>query len=123
MGNSVRLIKISRCARLKRTGVPGQVPLQPRLTAAATPQIKPGQQVVVLRQPDGVEIESTSSGVVEDVASADGALVFVAAAAGTDLNRDKLAALVSQRGVQPVRQVSVDSEDYGIPYGVRAVHG
>ncbi|WP_157746255.1 hypothetical protein [Micromonospora inositola] len=27
---------------------------------------------------------------------------------GTDLNRDTLAALLSQRGVQPVRQISVD---------------
>ncbi|WP_319464122.1 hypothetical protein [Micromonospora sp. RTP1Z1] len=109
------------------------------MSVASKLQIKPGQHVVVLRKPDDVEIEGTSGGVVEDVASADGALVFVTAAAdlstpdveavlalarrdvlawvaypkggqlGTDLNRDRLAALISQRGVQPVRQISVDS--------------
>ncbi|WP_446218704.1 hypothetical protein [Micromonospora sp. IBHARD004] len=51
------------------------------MSVASKLQIKPGQDVVVLRKPDDVEIEGTSSGVVEDVASADGAVVFVTAAA------------------------------------------
>ncbi|MFE9691541.1 hypothetical protein [Micromonospora sp. NPDC005806] len=109
------------------------------MSVASKLQIKPGQRVVVLRKPDGVEIDGTSSGAVEDVAAADGAMVFVTAAAdlaapeveavlalarrdalawvaypkggqlGTDLNRDRLAAHLSQRGVQPVRQISVDA--------------
>ncbi|MGR6317567.1 hypothetical protein Q2K19_05090 [Micromonospora soli] len=109
------------------------------MSVASKLQIKPGQHIVVLRKPDEVEIEGTSSAAVAEVAAADGAVVFVTAAAdlatseveavldlarrdalawvaypkggqlGTDLNRDRLAAALSQRGVQPVRQISVDA--------------
>lgn len=101
-------------------------------------QIKPGQRVVVLRKPVELKLDLASSDVLEDVVTADAAVVFVTVAEdlsspeveailaaarrdalawvaypkggqlGTDLNRDTLAALVSQRGVRPVRQVSVD---------------
>ncbi|MGW5606411.1 hypothetical protein ACWEWI_10030 [Streptomyces sp. NPDC003753] len=98
-------------------------------------QIKPGQSVVVLGKPNDVhlEIDATS-----DAASADAVLAFVTtsgdllganaqaalAAAqrdalawvaypkggklGTDLNRDTLAAALSERGVRPVRQIAID---------------
>lgn len=98
-------------------------------------QIKPGQSVVVLGKPDDVRLEFEAA---SDTASADAVLAFVTtsgdllgadaqaalAAArrdalawlaypkggklGTDLNRDILAAALSERGVRPVRQIAVD---------------
>ncbi|MGW2693070.1 hypothetical protein [Streptomyces sp. NPDC001296] len=98
-------------------------------------QIKPDQNVVILGKPDDVHLEVASAG---DAASADAVLAFVTtsddllganaqaalAAAqrdalawvaypkggklGTDLNRDTLAAALSERGVQPVRQIAID---------------
>ncbi|WP_153542033.1 hypothetical protein [Streptomyces sp. RB17] len=98
-------------------------------------QIKPGQSVVVLGRPDDVHLDVEAA---VDAASADAVLVFVTtsgdllgadaeavlAAArrdalawvaypkggklGTDLNRDTLAAALSERGVRPVRQVAID---------------
>ncbi|WP_317447359.1 hypothetical protein [Streptomyces collinus] len=102
-------------------------------------QIKPGQSVLVLGRPDGldldlgVEVESVGA-----AASADVVVVFVTTSSdllgadaqaglaaarrdalawvaypkggklGTDLNRDRLAAALSERGVRPVRQIAVD---------------
>ncbi|MGV4980969.1 hypothetical protein ACWC0C_39500 [Streptomyces sp. NPDC001709] len=98
-------------------------------------QIKPGQSVAVLGKPNDVDLEIEAAG---DAASADAVLAFVStsgdllgadaqaalAAAqrdalawvaypkagklGTDLNRDTLAAALSERGVRPVRQVAID---------------
>ncbi|WP_225826449.1 hypothetical protein [Streptomyces naphthomycinicus] len=98
-------------------------------------QIKPGQRVVVLGQPDDVHLEVETAG---DAAAADAVLAFVTtsgdllgadaqaalAAArrdalawvaypkggrlGTDLNRDTLAAALSEHGVRPVRQIAID---------------
>jgi hypothetical protein len=98
-------------------------------------QIKPGQSVVVLGKPDDVHLEAGSGA---DPASADAVLAFVTTSAdlpgphaqaalaaarrdalawvaypkggklGTDLNRDTLAAALSERGVRPVRQIAVD---------------
>ncbi|WP_433447068.1 hypothetical protein ACQPXS_04325 [Streptomyces sp. CA-142005] len=98
-------------------------------------QIKPGQSVAVLGEPDDVQLDVEAGA---DAASADAVLVFVTtsgdllgadaqaalAAAqrdalawvaypkggklGTDLNRDRLAAALSERGVRPVRQIAID---------------
>lgn len=101
-------------------------------------QLKPGQAVMVLRKPADVDLDIDPGDLVDDSASADAALVFVtstedlatsdleavldlarrdgltwvaypkAGQLGTDLNRDSLAARLSQQGVRPVRQISVD---------------
>jgi hypothetical protein len=101
-------------------------------------QIRPGQRVVVLRQPTGVELAIGAAQRAEDAPTADAVVLFATTAAdlssdeadalvnaalrdalawvaypkggqlGTDLNRDSLAELLSTRGVRPVRQVAVD---------------
>ncbi|MEU5539107.1 hypothetical protein [Streptomyces sp. NPDC020362] len=98
-------------------------------------QIKPGQSVAVLGKPDDVHLDVEAA---EDAASADAVLVFVTASGdllradaqaalaaaqrdalawvaypkggklGTDLNRDTLAAALSEQGVRPVRQIAID---------------
>ncbi|GAA3155843.1 hypothetical protein [Streptomyces echinatus] len=98
-------------------------------------QIKPGQSVVVLGKPDDVQLEAETTG---DPATADAVVAFVTASGdllgadaqaalaaarrdglawvaypkggklGTDLNRDTLAAALSERGVRPVRQIAID---------------
>lgn len=98
-------------------------------------QIKSGQSVAVLSKPADVQLEAETAG---DAASADAVIAFVTtsgdllgaaaqaalAAArrdalawvaypkggklGTDLNRDTLAAALSEQGVRPVRQIAVD---------------
>lgn len=108
------------------------------MTVATKLQIKPGQSVVVRRQPDEVEL-AVDDMLVDDAASADAVLVFVRSRAdldsadvaavveaarrdalawvaypkggqlGTDLNRDSLATLLRARDVRPVRQVSIDA--------------
>ncbi len=100
--------------------------------------VKAGQAVVVLGKPADVDLDINPDDLVEDHASADAALVFVtstedlaapdvkvvldlarrdclawvaypkAGRLGTDLNRDSLAARLSERGVRAVRQISVD---------------
>ena len=101
-------------------------------------QLKEGQSIVVLGQPAEVDLDLAPATVVEDTGEADAALVFVtsrtdlgtpdvesvlalarrdalawvaypkAGKLGTDLNRDSLAALLTERGVRPVRQIAVD---------------
>jgi len=97
-------------------------------------QIKPGQSVAVLNAPPGLALPGVA--VTASADDADAVIAFVTrqedleaageavAAAradrlawigypkggqlGTDLNRDRLAAALAARGVQPVRQVSID---------------
>lgn len=110
----------------------------PGVTVGSKLQIKPGMRVVVLKAPDGVDLELPADvTMARDAAEADAVIAFavdsaavdaVAAPAiqaaredrlawiaypkagqlGTDLNRDVLARLVTRRGAQPVRQVSID---------------
>lgn len=105
------------------------------MSVASKLQLKPGQGIALLRKPTKADLDLD---LAEDPASTDAALVFVTRAQdlgspevetvvaaarrdalawvaypkagklGTDLNRDSLAALISQRGVRPVRQISVD---------------
>jgi hypothetical protein len=101
-------------------------------------QIKPGQRVAALAGADGVpsvavpdanppadpgtadavvafarnqaELDSVAAPAIE--AARQGRLAWIAypkaGKLGTDLNRDILAALLTARGVQPVRQVAID---------------
>ncbi|MEU4038962.1 hypothetical protein [Streptomyces collinus] len=104
-------------------------------------QIKPGQSVLVLGRPDGLDLDLDLGVEVESAGkagSADVVVVFVTTSSdllgadaqaalaaarrdalawvaypkggklGTDLNRDRLAAALSERGVRPVRQIAVD---------------
>jgi hypothetical protein len=101
-------------------------------------QLKPGQSVAIVAQPEGVSLEFGGDHPLAGAADeADGVIVFCrarddlermsdqlvapakrdaltwvaypkAGKLGTDLNRDVLAALVKARGVQPVRQVALD---------------
>ena len=101
-------------------------------------QLKAGQSVAVVAQPETVSLEFGSDHPLADASGqADGVLVFCrarddlerlsdqfvvpakrdaltwvaypkAGKLGTDLNRDVLAELVKARGVQPVRQVALD---------------
>lgn len=114
-------------ARLERCYV-SSVPLLKKL------QIKPEMTLAVLRCPDEVDLP----GSIESSSDADAVLVFIkraedlqsseaqswvdaarrdalawiaypkAGKLGTDVNRDSLARLVSEFGVRPVRQVSID---------------
>jgi hypothetical protein len=108
------------------------------MSVASKLQIKSGQDVAVLRKPAGVTLEVEPNTLVDDPASADAVVVFVrssedlsspeveaavdagrrdglawvaypkAGQLGTDVNRDSLAARLSERGVRPVRQISID---------------
>jgi hypothetical protein len=101
-------------------------------------QLKPGQSVAVVNRPDGASLDlGAEHPVGDDPDRADAVIVFAtdraeldrlserfvgpakhdaltwvaypkAGQLGTDLNRDVLAELVKARGVQPVRQVSLD---------------
>jgi hypothetical protein len=100
------------------------------MSVARKMQVKAGQAVVVLGKPADVDLDINPDDLVEDHASADAALVFVtstedlaapdvevvldlarrdglawvaypkAGRLGTDLNRDSLAARLSERGVR-----------------------
>jgi hypothetical protein len=100
-------------------------------------QIRPGQTVAAVGAPDGVPPLGDAANPAADPAAADAVVVFVrnraeldtgadaafaaarldrlawiaypkAGKLGTDLNRDILAAVVSGRGVRPVRQIAID---------------
>jgi hypothetical protein len=101
-------------------------------------QIKPGQRVVLLNVPDGVDLELRPDiGLEADTRAADAVILFVASRAdlqrrstpliaaasrdklswvaypkagqlGTDLNRDSLNEGLKEQGVQAVRQVSIN---------------
>jgi hypothetical protein len=105
------------------------------MTIAQKLQLKPGQVVVVLGAPPGADLDLPQG--ASDPGEPDAVLLFVrnraelderaapvVEAAGrdalawvaypkagqldTDLNRDTLAALLTERGVRPVRQVAID---------------
>ena len=105
------------------------------MTIAQKLQLKPGQVVVVLGAPPGADLDLPQG--AGDPGEPDAVLLFVrnrrelgeraepvVEAAGrdalawvaypkagqldTDLNRDTLAALLTERGVRPVRQVAID---------------
>jgi hypothetical protein len=107
------------------------------VTLSAKLQVKPGQRVMVEGLPAGVDLELGESQVGDNAVSADAVILFVANAVelgqradnvvqaakrdaltwiaypkagqlGTDLNRDTLARLMIDRGVQPVRQVAIN---------------
>jgi hypothetical protein len=108
----------------------------PAMTLSGKLQIKPGHTVVVLSPPDDLELGLDLGSA--PTSEADALLVFVRSAAdldteevahvleaarrdrlawvaypkgkrlGTDLDRDSLAALLSARGVRPVRQIALD---------------
>ena len=97
-------------------------------------QLKPGQSVAVLNPPAGLVlpevVEATTAADADavvafvvrqdDLGSAEQAVAAAradrlawigypkAGQLGTDLNRDRLVAALASRGVQPVRQVSID---------------
>jgi hypothetical protein len=100
-------------------------------------QLKAGQRVVVEGRPPGVDLDLEQAQLHTDAGSADAVIVFAKTAAevrehadnvvqaakrdalawvaypkagqlGTDLNRDSLARLMREYGVQPVRQVAID---------------
>lgn len=100
-------------------------------------QLKSGRRVTVEGLPQGVDLELDEAQLHDDAGSADAVILFVASAAelgqrgdnvvqaakrdalawvaypkagrlGTDLNRDSVARLMIERGVQPVRQVAID---------------
>jgi hypothetical protein len=105
---------------------------------AAKLQIKSGMSVALVGVPEGVDVQLPDRcAAASDPDAADAVLVFVrdraeldaaggpaiaagrrdavawvaypkAGQLGTDLNRDRLAAAVKERGVQPVRQVAID---------------
>jgi len=101
-------------------------------------QIKPGQTVAAVGAPEGMPpLGDAASNPAAEAGAADAVVAFVrnkaelgsgadaaiaaalldrlawiaypkAGKLGTDLNRDILAALVTERGVHPVRQVAID---------------
>ena len=100
-------------------------------------QIKPGQTVAVVGVPGDVPLLAAGVNPAAEPGTADAVIAFVrnraelgtgadaaiaaarldrlawiaypkAGKLGTDLNRDILAALVTERGVRPVRQVAID---------------
>ena len=109
------------------------------MSVAGKLQIKPGQAVTVLNPADGVDLElRADNAIVEEPGAADAVILFVTNHAdldeksaplvisarrdqlsliaypkggqlGTDLNRDSLNDSLKHRGVQAVRQVSIDS--------------
>jgi hypothetical protein len=108
-----------------------------RVSVFSKLQLKPGQKVALDGAPPNVDLGLNQAVVQQDARSADAVIVFVETAAqlrerasgvvqaaqrdalawvaypkagqrGTDLNRDSLARLMIEQGVQPVRQVAID---------------
>lgn len=108
------------------------------MSLATKLQMKPGRSVALLGVPDGVEIDVPPGDRTDAPAEADAVMLFVRGAAdlstedgaavveaarrdalawvaypkagrlGTDLDRDSLNTLMTERGVRGVRQVAVD---------------
>jgi len=88
---------------------PGEVP--PVVTPDANPAADPAAaDAVVAFARNKAELDSVAAPAIE--AARQGRLAWIAypkaGKLGTDLNRDVLAALLTARGVQPVRQVAID---------------
>ena len=107
-------------------------------SVASKLQIKPGQSVCVIGRPQGVTLDlGQQVSLARDPAESDAVIVYCTDSAdvarlsepllaaarrdaltwvsypkagqlGTDLNRDKLAALLQTKGVRPVRQIAID---------------
>jgi hypothetical protein len=106
-------------------------------------QLRPNQRITIIGAPDGLDLDPAGDGSGAEAAPADAVIVFVRTAAelrgqgaaaleaarrdslawiaypkagqlGTDLNRDLLAALLVESGVQPVRQVAIDDAWSGL---------
>jgi hypothetical protein len=107
------------------------------LSLATKLQIKPDRTVVVLHQPDDVDLGLDGVAIDQDPAAADTVIFFVtnrrelderarpfveaasrdalawlaypkAGQLDTDLNRDSLWELLGTRGIRPVRQIAID---------------
>jgi hypothetical protein len=107
------------------------------LSLATKLQIKPDRTVVVLHQPDDVDLGLDGVAIDQDPAAADTVIFFVtnrreldervrpfveaasrdalawlaypkAGRLDTDLNRDSLWELLGTRGIRPVRQIAID---------------
>src|SRR3954466_4860189 len=104
-----------------------------RVELDAKLQIKPGQSVAVLRAPDDSPLVATAAAAADadvvvgfvtnthELAEVDPVVAAAradriawvaypkAGQLGTDLNRDRLAQALAERGIRPVRQVSIDA--------------
>jgi hypothetical protein len=83
----------------------------PAFTPPGSPPAEPGDaDAVVAFARNKAELDSVAAPAIE--AARQGKLAWIAypkaGKLGTDLNRDILAALLTARGVQPVRQVAID---------------
>jgi hypothetical protein len=108
------------------------------VSVAAKLQIRPGQSVCVIGLPQDASLDlGQEAELVQDPGASDAVIVYCTDSAdlealsepllaaarrdaltwvtypkagqlGTDLNRDKLAALVKPEGVRPVRQIAID---------------
>ncbi len=96
-------------AALAAPATAGEVP--GIVTRDVNPPAEPGAaDAVVAFARNRAELDSVAAPVIE--AARQGRLAWIAypkgGKLGTDLNRDVLAALLTARGVQPVRQVAID---------------
>jgi hypothetical protein len=81
--------------------------------------LKPTQSVAILRAPADVDLGRVGMAPADGSSGADAVLAFVVRSAdlaavaepvvGSDLNRDRLARLLIDRGWDPVRPVAVDA--------------
>ena len=102
-------LQIKPGQRVAALAADGDVPSV--VTPDANPSADPGAaDAVVAFARNRAELDSVAAPVIE--AARLGKLAWIAypkaGKLGTDLNRDILAALLTERGVQPVRQVAID---------------
>ena len=102
-------LQIKPGQRVAALAGPGEVPTV--VTPDANPAADPAAaDAVVAFARNKAELDSVAAPAVE--AAREGRLAWIAypkaGKLGTDLNRDVLAALLTARGVQPVRQVAID---------------
>jgi hypothetical protein len=108
------------------------------VSIASKLQLKPGQQMAVVGERRGADLQLDPDVIHDDPKTADVVIVFVtctpdlealglvaegaamrgagawiaypkAGQLGTDLNRDSLAAKMTTRGLRPVRQIAIDT--------------